>query len=149
MHILIVSNAKIPVSKYGGTERVMWWLGRELVRLGHKVTYVVAAGSLCPFARVLILDPVKDMNQQVPDDVDVVHFQLPVHHFTKKPYIVTVHDNPRNGAALDDNSVFISANHAIRHGSSNFVYNGIDLADYGLPDLNTKRVILVGSKSLF
>lgn len=138
MNILIVNNTPIPATKYGGTERIIWWLGRELNRLGHQVTYLVAAGSTCPFARVLIYDPSVDMNAQVPDDIDVVHFQFQVQGFTKKPYIVTVHNNP-GGVQLDFNSVFVSANHAQRHGSSVFVHNAIDKADYQIPDLNNKR----------
>jgi glycosyltransferase involved in cell wall biosynthesis len=138
MNILIVNNTQIPAIKYGGTERIIWWLGRELNRLGHKVTYLVGAGSTCPFARVLVFDPSVDINEQVPDDIDVVHFQFQVHGFTKRPYIITVHNNP-GGAGLDVNSVFVSANHAQRHGSSVFVHNAIDTADYQLPDLNKKR----------
>lgn len=138
MNILIVNNTPIPATKYGGTERIIWWLGRELNRLGHKVTYLVGEGSSCPFAKVLIYDPAKDLNQQVPDDIDVVHFQFQVHGFTKKPYIITVHNNP-GSAELNANSVFVSDNHAQRHGSSVFVHNAIDTADYSKPDLNNKR----------
>ena len=138
MNILIVNNTPIPATKYGGTERIIWWLGRELNRLGHKVTYLVGAGSTCPFAKVLIYDPTVDINQQVPDDIDVVHFQFQVSGFTKKPYIVTVHNNP-GGLQLDVNSVFVSANHAQRHGSTVFVHNAIDTADYQEPMLDNKR----------
>lgn len=139
MNILIVSNAQIPVNKYGGTERIIWWLGRELHRLGHQVTYLCAPGSSCPFAKVLPLDLTVDMNLQVPDDIDVIHFHLPVQNFTKKPCLVTVHDNPPASTALHENSVFVSGNHAGRYGSSTFVYNGIDTADYRQPDLGAKR----------
>ncbi|WP_413666035.1 glycosyltransferase [Mucilaginibacter sp. Mucisp86] len=139
MNILIVNNTPIPATKYGGTERIIWWLGRELNRLGHKITYLVSEGSSCPFAKVLIYDPTKDLDQQVPDDIDVVHFQFQVSGFTKKPYIVTVHNNP-GGAQLDRNSVFVSANHAQRYGSRVFVHNTIDTADYPKPDLNNKRM---------
>lgn len=139
MNILIVSNAKIPANKYGGTERMIWWLGRELHRLGHQVTYLCAPGSGCPFAKVLPLDPAIDMNLQVPDDIDVVHFHLPVQNFTKKPCVVTVHDNPPASTSLHQNSVFVSGNHAERYGSATFIYNGIDFADYRQPCLSAKR----------
>lgn len=55
MNILIVNNTPIPATKYDGTERIIWWLGRELNRLGHTITYLVGKGSSCPFAKVLIL----------------------------------------------------------------------------------------------
>jgi glycosyltransferase involved in cell wall biosynthesis len=138
MNILFVNDTKLPATTYGGTERVIWWLGRELVRQGHTVTYLVAAGSECPFAKVLVYDAAKDMNLQVPDDIDVVHFQFQVHGFTKKPYLCTVHNNSGRGE-MDLNSVFVSANHAARNGSTTYVYNGLDIADYRKPDLNQKR----------
>ena len=53
MHILIVNNTTIPAFKYGGTERIIWWLGKDLVKRGHKVTYLVESGSSCDFAAVI------------------------------------------------------------------------------------------------
>jgi glycosyltransferase involved in cell wall biosynthesis len=138
MNILIVNNTVIPATQYGGTERIIWWLGRELSNLGHKVTYLVAAGSLCPFAKVLVYNPTVDINSQVPDDIDIVHFQYAINGFTKKPYLVTIHNNPGDDV-LDQNSVFVSANQAERHGSSVYVYNGIDPDDYRKPDFDDKR----------
>ena len=38
-HILIVYGGKIPTPKYGGISRVIWHLGKELVRMGHRVTF--------------------------------------------------------------------------------------------------------------
>ena len=35
--------------------------------------------------------------------------------------------------------VFVSRNHANRYGSNSFVYNCLDVEDYGKPDLNSKR----------
>jgi glycosyltransferase involved in cell wall biosynthesis len=139
MKILIVNDTRIPAAKYGGTERVIWWLGKELNRLGHEVTYLVGPGSACPFAKVLVYDPAVDMNQQVPDDTDVVHFHFQVNNFTKKPYLINVHNNPGYGHQLDKNSVFVSANHAARHGSAVFVHHGLDPDDYPRPDLIIKR----------
>jgi glycosyltransferase involved in cell wall biosynthesis len=138
MHILIASYSQIPVTKYGGTERIIWWLGRELVRRGHKVTYLVAAGSTCPFARVQLLDNGKSLDEQVPNDVDVVHINFQPGSFNNKPYVATVHDNPGT-TVLSQNSVFISADHAARHGSDTFVYNCIDFNDYAKPNLNKAR----------
>ena len=76
MHILLVNKAPIPVFAYGGTERVVWDLGKTLVQLGHRVTYLVPQGSSCDFARVLAIDPVRGWRAQIPADVDIVHFQF-------------------------------------------------------------------------
>lgn len=139
MHILIVCDAVIPALRYGGTERVIWWLGKELVNQSHQVTYLVAKGSACPFATVLELNPAMPFNQQVPEGVDVVHLHSGVNETPLLPYIVTMHGNMQQQQALDINTVFVSANHAQRFGSDAFVQNGIDPDDYGRPNLNNQR----------
>jgi glycosyltransferase involved in cell wall biosynthesis len=139
MHVLIVNNTIIPALKYGGTERVIWWLGKELVKRGHKVTYMVAKGSNCPFANVLELNTDKPFNELVPADVDVIHLNHAVNETPLKPYIITLHGNLNHQQPLDKNTVFVSANHAARFGSDIFVHNGIDPEDYGKPILNNRR----------
>lgn len=139
MHILIVNNTSIPVQKYGGTERVIWWLGKQLVKMGHQVSYLVAPGSYCDFAGVQILDHTIPFNQQIPSGVDVVHLNCKVNETPKLPYIITLHGNTNDQIPLDINTVFVSKNHANRYGSDSFVYNGIDPADYGDPGLNNLR----------
>ncbi len=67
MHVLIVNNTRIPAHKYGGTERVIWWLGKELVKAGHRVSYLVARGSKCDFAEILVYDFSKTVEQQTPE----------------------------------------------------------------------------------
>ena len=63
MHILIVYQGKIPTPKYGGTSRVIWYLGKELARMGHRITYLVGSGSACDFARVIFFDPERSLAQ--------------------------------------------------------------------------------------
>jgi glycosyltransferase involved in cell wall biosynthesis len=139
MHILIVNNTSIPVQKYGGTERVIWWLGKQLVQKGHQVSYLVATGSTCNFAKVYTLDHTIPFNQQIPTGVDVVHLNCTVNELPKIPYIITMHGNSNEQIPLDLNTVFVSQNHASRFGSDSYVHNGIDPEDYGDPGLNQKR----------
>ena len=139
MHILIVNNTSIPVKTYGGTERVIWWLGKQLVKMGHQVSYLVAAGSYCDFANVYILDHNIPFNQQIPIGVDVVHLNCRVNETPKIPYIFTLHGNTNDQQPLDINTVFVSKNHAYRYGSESYVHNGIDPDDYGDPGLNQPR----------
>ena len=139
MHILIVNNTTIPALKYGGTERVIWWLGKELVKRGHKVTYMVAKGSTCSFANVLELNVGMPFNEQVPANIDVIHLNHGVNETPLKPYIETLHGNINDQRVLHKNMVFVSANHSARFGSNVFVHNGIDPEDYGKPILNNKR----------
>ena len=46
------------------------------------------------------------------------------------PHLFTWHGNARAGEVLPPNVVFLSADHAHRHGRDAFVYNGLDLSDY-------------------
>jgi glycosyltransferase involved in cell wall biosynthesis len=140
MHILIVNNTSIPVKQYGGTERVIWWLGKELVKRGHQVSYLVGPGSHCDFATgVHTLNHSIPFNQQIPPGVDLIHLNCKVNEQPNIPYIFTLHGNNNDQYPLDLNTVFVSKNHASRYGSDSYVHNGIDPADYGDPGLDQKR----------
>ena len=141
MHILLVNHAPVPVFAYGGTERVIWDLAQGLVDKGHRVSFLVPQGSSCPFARVIALDPHLSLQQQIPTDVDVVHFQFnPGLDFEcGKPWLMTQHGNSQVGEPLPLNTVFVSANHAERHGAQCSVSNGLDWRAYGPAELHTER----------
>ncbi|PCH97217.1 MAG: glycosyl transferase [Gammaproteobacteria bacterium] len=140
MHILIVHNSIIPAHKYGGTERVIWYLGKELTKQGHNVSYLVKEGSHCHFANIYIYNTNKLLSAQIPDSVDIVHFNgVEPDKNIKTPYIITQHGNIKSKQKLDKNSVFVSADHALRHSSEVFVYNGIDWDDYGKVSLNKTK----------
>ncbi|MCD8266518.1 MAG: glycosyltransferase [Prevotellaceae bacterium] len=139
MNILIVINSRIPAERYGGTQRVMWYLGRELALLGHRVSYLARKGSRCDFGRVLFIDESAPLCRQIPDDIDVAHFNDTVPQgFSSKPYVVTYHGN-KISEPISRNAVFVSANHAKRFGSKSFVHNGLDWNDYGKTDLSRPR----------
>lgn len=140
MNIVIVDiTSVIPVKKYGGIERVIWGLGKELTKLGHKVTFLVKEGSFCPFANVLFYNSQKNIKLQIPENTDVIHFQSRITDHVDLPYILTIHGNIGVDSHTDKNAVFISKNHAERNGSNVYVYNGLDWEDYGKPNLNEKR----------
>lgn len=131
MNIMIALNSRIPVLAYGGTQRVMWYLGKELSRMGHRVTFLAREGSECSFARVQTIRPDLPLSAQVPDDIDLVHFNeyVPEAGFTK-PHVVTYHGNGIK-QPISPNAIFVSRNHAERFGSTQYVYNGLDWDDYG------------------
>lgn len=143
MHILIVNNTVIPVKEYGGVERIIWWLGKELVRLGHKVSYLVSAGSSCPFGDVFAWDPEKALNDQIPDNIDFIHMCFQTKEKLKKPYLMMYQYNYHPDEEFDINTVFVSRNHAQRNGSTSYVHNGIDPDDYGPVDFNGSRKYLI------
>ncbi|MFO8087914.1 MAG: glycosyltransferase [Bacteroidales bacterium] len=140
MKILIVKrNSTIPVFKYGGTQRDIYAQGKELVALGHKVAFLVRKGSSCPFGEIIAHEPGKSLNEQIPADVDFVHFHDRPDEKIDKPYMVTVHGNGKPGESFDLNTVFVSKNHAERHNSKRYVYNGLDFDLLGKPDLQRRR----------
>lgn len=71
--------------------------------------------------------------------VDVVHWHMTPDGPFDRPYIVTQHGNAPMGALLDEQSVFVSKNHARRYGSDHFVYNGLDWRAYDPPQLDNRR----------
>jgi glycosyltransferase involved in cell wall biosynthesis len=139
MHVLIFHHAQIPVEAYGGSERVIWWLGKELAKAGVKVTFLVKKGSTCPFAQVLYYNEKLPLEAQIPADVDLVHIHSGVKGIDTKPCVVTIHENHNTPQVFHKNTVFLSADHARRHGSNQFIYNGIDIADYGKPEVSNLR----------
>ena len=140
MKVVIVSKkSKIPVHGYGGTQRDIWAEGKILHQMKHQVAYLVEKGSECPFGEVIPYDPQRTLNEQIPGDADIVHFHHSPKESINKPYMVTIHGNGKPGEVFDKNSVFVSRDHARRHGSTRYVYNGLDLDQLGMPNLDAPR----------
>jgi glycosyltransferase involved in cell wall biosynthesis len=139
MRIAFVSDSVLPAIKYGGIERIVWWLAKQLSSRGHEVTLMAPPGSSCPFARVIARDPRTPLSEQIPNDVDIVHLQGGEVGRLKTPCLATFQCNAPPGTRFDRNTVFISRNQAQRHGGSVYVYNGIDPEEYGKPVLNAQR----------
>lgn len=139
MHITIYKEPgglAIPPKLYGGTQRVIYWLGKALVALGHKVTLIHDARSHIPGVELRAL-PQDEKNPRawhklVPDGTDIVHLWDTPKPESPKPHLVTFegNGNGREVRRLPANSVFVSQRHAALHGSRNFVWNGLDPDDY-------------------
>jgi len=142
MHICLVVDSKLPAHHYGGTERVVYWLGKALSELGHQVTFL-AQPSKVDFASVQVIDKSISLEKQIPDGVDIVHlhsgFELAHHLDYEMPICQTVHGNVRHPTTFHPNSIFVSKNHANNHNADTFVYNGLDPNDYGLINFNSER----------
>lgn len=140
MNIVIIDNGgKIPASKYGGTERVIWGLGYELSKMGHKVTFIVAKESSCDFGNIIVYNPKIELEEIIPIDTDIVHLNFPIANEISFPYLITIHGNMRKGDELPLNSVFVSKNHAERNNSDVYVHNGLLWEDYPKIDLNKEK----------
>jgi glycosyltransferase involved in cell wall biosynthesis len=136
MHIALYTHSRVPVRGYGGTQRVVVWLARGLMELGHRVTLLAPTGSRVPGAHFVELDPglirrpAFDLTRFLPASVDVLHAHAPLATPTGQPFVFTLHGNRRPGSATAPNTIFLSADHARRHGGTAFVYNGIDPAEF-------------------
>lgn len=138
MNICIVLHAQLPQIKYAGTERVVWYLGQELQRMGHRVSYICGRGSDCPFAQVIEYDPYRPIREQIPMDVDIAHFHVPVPEDYDRPHVLTIHGNALPQGRTEQ-AIFVSRNHAERFGSSSWVHNGLDWDAYQPLDLTQRR----------
>jgi glycosyltransferase involved in cell wall biosynthesis len=112
------------------------WLARGLVELGHRVTVLAAAGSRVPEADLVQLDPAHirrpdfDLTSWLPESVDLLHAHAPLPTPPRQPFVFTLHGNRREGSRSTPNTIFLSADHARRHGGTAFVYNGVDPSEF-------------------
>jgi glycosyltransferase involved in cell wall biosynthesis len=135
MHIALYFHGQLPARGYGGTQRVVVWLARGLVELGHQVTLLAPSGSKLPVARVVGLNPAElarpefDLTRFLPDRVDILHTHGRLLRTPDRPFVFTLHGN-RSDRTAPANTIFLSADHARRHGGTAYVYNGVDPADF-------------------
>jgi len=125
MRIAVTSQIKLPVSLYGGAERVIWDLCHELSALGHEVYLIAPPGSRCDFAQVVEHNFHTDISKVIPDSVDLVHFFSKVPRGFEYPFIYTIEGNASFGEELPQQTVFVSYNQAIRHGGNVFIHNSL------------------------
>ena len=138
MHITLYKSARIPTKLYGGTERVIYWLGKALVELGHQVTLIANAQSCIPGAELRVInadekDPLAWL-RLVPDSTDIVQLFNSPTSAVRKPFLVRIGFNSRPGQRFHRNTVFVSRKHAADHGSRHFVLNGLDPGEYAFSD---------------
>lgn len=138
MHVAVASHHRLPVEGYGGPQRVVVALVRGLVALGHRVTLLAQPGTRVPEAAKVVEVPPStlknanaDLTPFIPEGPEVLHAHFPLNTAPKNlPFLQTLHGNWKKGAALPPNTVFLSSDHARRHGSEAFVYNGLDPSEY-------------------
>jgi len=135
MHVAQFQHTRVPVAKYGGSQRIVVWLSQALVELGHEVTLLAGRGSRVPGVRVVEVDandvrrPGFDLSRYVDRPVDVMHYHSIVDHPPNVPFVATLHGN-MGGRAAPPYVICVSENHAARHDATAFVYNGVRLDEY-------------------
>lgn len=132
MRIAIAHHTRLPVRGYGGTERVVVALVRGLAALGHDVSLLAPPGTAVPEARLMAVpsrqlrDPATDLSPLVPPGTELLHTFFPLRVPPRLPWVWTLEGTTRPGATRPPNTIYVSRDHAARHGSTSFVYNGLD-----------------------
>ena len=141
MHVVVASHHRLPVEGYGGMQRVVVALIRGLAALGHRVTLLAQPGSRVPEAAKVVelppkmlKDPAADFTPLLPPGADLLHAHFPLQRGPGGggglPFVQTLHANWKPGRPLPPHTIFLSQDHARRHGSATFVYNGLDPAGF-------------------
>lgn len=134
LHVMF-SHYALPPKKYGGTERIVWYLSKAQEALGHEVRYLWGKNNNIP-SNAMVGDKRQPIAPQIDDWPDIVHFHFPYRGELHKPYVCTEHGNAQEPKDYSKNTVFLSRKHALNHGGECFVYNGLDWRDYGKPNLD-------------
>lgn len=143
MKIVFYHHTPLPVKTYGGTERIMFWHMKELVRLGHEVILLGHPDSKVEEFGIKLIKLSSEIIRNgweslVPKDADIVHLQVNKDLNSNIPQINTVHGNGQPGEIFLINSVFVSRAHAKLHGSNSFIYNALDFSEYPTPNSISK-----------
>lgn len=135
MHVVHVSRWHLPVQGYGGVPRVLSWLAKAQAQRGDRVTILGPAGMACPGVDCVTVpvprgesDYSPYLAPYLPRDADVVHFQHQPRILPSIPWVLTQHGNGQgaNEDVYKPHLIYVSRDHAARHGSERFVYNGLD-----------------------
>ncbi len=136
MRVTLVHHTRLPVKGYGGTERVVVALARGLALLGHEVSLIAPAGTkipevtLIPVPQSRFNDASFDLSPLIPAGCDIVHAFYCPKVPPSAPWLWTLEGSTAPGVTRPPNTIYVSGNHAEKHGSSSFVYNGLDPAEY-------------------
>jgi len=150
MHITLIKPGAIPIPPqlYGGTQRLIYWLGKALVELGHTVTLIAHPKSSIPGAELI---PSEDTDLEAavrlaPDSTDIIHM-FDHEPSVKKPFVITVNGNGHGPRRFHPNSVFVSKKHAANHGSNYFAHNGLDQAEYAFSEKREDYAVFLAKAS--
>jgi len=154
LKIVFQHDHPLPVTKYGGIERVIYWHMRELAKLGHEVILIGHSDSKVDQDSIQLIpmspSDIGDWDHLIPRDSDILHL---AYNYTPKisiPTINAIQGNGKIGEIFSENAVFISQSHAHNHGSEVYVYNGLPLEEYPInprSSLEWKNFLFLGKAS--
>ena len=131
MRIIFQHDSPLPVKKYGGIERMLFWHMKELVKQGHEPILIGHPDSEVEnYGIKLIKQNTPNWWQQIPSGCDAIEL---FYNFTPPvdlPTLNMIGGNGKIGEMFSKNTAFVSRKHAANHGSVCFVYNALDLEEY-------------------
>lgn len=136
MHIALFFWDRLPAPGYGGTQRMVVWLARGLAEAGHRVTLIAGRGSQVPEATLIPVAvpearrPEFDLRALLPPGLDALITYVPLRIQPEVPWVRVLPGNWKPGTRATPNTIFLSRDHAERHGSKAFVHNGLDPAEF-------------------
>jgi glycosyltransferase involved in cell wall biosynthesis len=140
MHVVFTHEKPLPVQAYGGTERILFWLMKGLVQLGHKVTLIGHPSSkVDEFGINLIVRDGEHWPHQIPADADIVNLFFAWHKELGKPFVCQIGGNGKPGEEFPLNTIFVSHSHAKNHAAECFIYNAIDPDEYPKSLIQNKK----------
>lgn len=139
MKIALCHSRPVPPQAYGGSERVVHWLSKGLLELGHEVFLLAPLGSRP--ARGVQWTPIDarrsyfdEVRSCLPQGIDIIHSSVPMgeqeESLLPAPLVTTIHGNGKPEERFSSGAIFVSENHAQRHGRTAFVHNGIDPEEF-------------------
>jgi glycosyltransferase involved in cell wall biosynthesis len=137
MRILHFYPALFPIKMYGGTPRVVQWLMKEQVKMGHQVFLMALPGSRIDGVEVVEVPENADpeaLDRLAPSGVDIIHaYAYTEKHDTKKPMLIT-YDRMGMIKKFHPNTVFCSKRHAEIHHGKYFIHYGVAAEEYDYSD---------------
>jgi glycosyltransferase involved in cell wall biosynthesis len=136
MHVALFFWGRLPVPEYGGTQRMVVCLARGLAEAGHRVSLLAAPGSDVPEAELVPVDPGEARKPDfaiapfLPQAMDLLLSFVQLRRPPDAPWIQRLAGNRKPGEAGPPNTIYVSENHARRHGGQAWVYNGLDPRDF-------------------
>jgi glycosyltransferase involved in cell wall biosynthesis len=134
MRIAFEHKGILPVVKYGGIERILFWHMKELAKRGHEVTLFGHPESKVKEYGIKLVpiegDAKKTLDTLTKDQFDIIHLTYNYEPKSEVPVLINMQCNGQIGEKFSKNSIFVSKKHAKNHGSEHFIYNALDFDEY-------------------
>lgn len=141
MNIVFHYNCKLPVRKYGGTERIIYWLMQAMAKAGHHITFIGFGTKELENEGIHFIDSqgVEDWRTLIPKNTDILHLNYPPYQEHDLPVVYTLHGNAGEGEEYPENTICITKRHALNHGADFFIFNPVNFDDYPVEYFKEKK----------